>query len=34
VADGHAAVIRELLATRALHEVPETESDVPEEVEN
>jgi two-component system chemotaxis response regulator CheB len=34
VADGHAAVIRELLVSRAgLHEVPDSEVDTPEEVE-
>jgi two-component system chemotaxis response regulator CheB len=33
-ADGHAAVLRELLATRAiLHEVPETEAEVPEQIQ-
>ncbi len=33
-ADGHAAVIRQLLANRALlHEVPETEAETPEDVE-
>jgi len=33
-ADGHAAVLRELLMSRALlHEVPDSESDSPKEVE-
>jgi two-component system chemotaxis response regulator CheB len=35
VADGHAAVIRELLVSRsALHEVPDPHADAPEEVES